>query len=248
MIHGLAGQAHVFDTVASRLSKGSHVYCLDVRGRGESAWGNPDGYHTDNYVADLEAVRAALGLEQMALIGTSMGALISFYYASAYPEHVSCVVLNDTGPEIDPGGLARIAEYVGNAPSYFKDQKAVLKYYSEHYAPMVEGMPEEQIAEFARHNVRRDDTGLYTWKMDPAVRKFVQTAPSRTPWEAWKGVKCPVLLVRGANSDILSREGAEKAVSVVPTAKLVEVPNIGHAPTLMEPVALQALETFLGER
>src|SRR5690349_7909211 len=70
MIHGLTQQAHAFDPVAARLSQSHHVYCLDVRGRGESEWGQPDGYHTDNYVEDLEAVRAGLGLERFSLVGT----------------------------------------------------------------------------------------------------------------------------------------------------------------------------------
>jgi pimeloyl-ACP methyl ester carboxylesterase len=69
MIHGLTQQAHVFDQVAARLASDFHVYCLDVRGRGESEWGPPDGYHVANYVEDLEAVRAALGLDQFALVG-----------------------------------------------------------------------------------------------------------------------------------------------------------------------------------
>lgn len=141
MIHGLAGQAHVFDAIANQLAGKYHVYCLDVRGRGESAWGPPGEYGIDTYVADLEAIREALGLQRMSLVGTSMGGIITMHYAPKYPERVARAVLNDIGPEIDPEGLKRIISYVGGAPEMFADMKAVVRYYKEHYAPMVEHLP-----------------------------------------------------------------------------------------------------------
>lgn len=252
MIHGLAGQAHTFDAIAARLAARLHVYCLDVRGRGETEWGPPDGYHVDNYVADLEAVREALGLERFALVGTSMGGLITMSYAPAFPERVSRAVLNDIGPEIDPRGLQRILKYVGVAPEAFPDMGAVVRYYREHYGPMVEHLPEDQVAEFARWNVRRSDSGVYVWKMDPAVRRANPTPPARDPWEAFGAMRCPLLVLRGASSDILSAEIAARMAAAQPAMRLVEVPNVGHAPLLTEPVAAQALSDFLaapeGER
>lgn len=248
MIHGLAGQAHTFDAIASQLAAKFHVYCLDVRGRGESEWGPPDGYHVDNYVADLEAVRAALGLRDFALVGTSMGGIITMNYAPRFPEHVRRVVLNDIGPEIDPVGLKRILAYVGHAPEMFNDMAAVVKYYRENYAPMVEHLPENQIADFAKWNVRRSDKGVYVWKMDPAVRSGGAGAqPALEPWEAIKQIACPALVLRGADSDVLSPAIASRMLEVMPAARLVEVPGVGHAPVLTEPVAAQALEAFLSE-
>jgi pimeloyl-ACP methyl ester carboxylesterase len=246
MIHGLAGQAHVFDPIANHLAGSHHVYCLDVRGRGESAWGPADQYATETYVADLEAVREALGLQQFSLVGTSMGGIITMNYAPKYPERVTRAVLNDIGPEIDPTGLQRIIAYVGNAPEMFADIKAVVKYYKEHYAPMVEHLPEDQIAEFARFNVRKSDNGVFVWKMDPAIRSTPARAPSIDPWTALHGIKCPVLILRGGNSDVLSRDIAGRMVAALPGAKLVEVPGVGHAPVLSEPEAVKALDEFLG--
>ncbi|OAI41104.1 hypothetical protein AYO38_04600 [bacterium SCGC AG-212-C10] len=245
MVHGLAGQAHAFDGIASHLAANYHVYCIDVRGRGESNWGPPDGYHTDNYVADLEAVRAALGLEHFSLVGTSMGGIITMNYTPAFPERVERAVINDIGPEIDPRGLQRIFQYVGHAPEAFQDMKAVVKYYHENYAPMVEHLADDQIAEFARHNVRKDDTGLWVWKMDPAIRKASPVAPSIAPWDAFNGIKCPVLVLRGANSDILSAETATKMRDSLPDCRLAEIPGVGHAPVLTEPVAVSVLDSFL---
>ena len=246
MLHGLAGQAHVFDVIANRLSARHHVYCLDVRGRGESAWGAANEYTIDTYVADLEAVRDALGLQRFSLVGTSMGGLITMQYAPKFPEHVERVVLNDVGPEIDPEGLKRILSYVGGAPEMFADIKAVIRYYKEHYAPMVEHLPDDQVSEFARYNVRKSDSGIYVWKMDPAIRVTAAPPPATDNWEALKSVKCPVMVLRGAKSDVLSAPIAAKMIEALPGTRLVEVPGVGHAPILSEPVAVAALEEFLG--
>ena len=246
MLHGLAGQAHVFDMIAGHLAGSYHVYCLDVRGRGESEWGPPDGYHFENYVADLEAVREALGLRRFALVGTSMGGLIAMQYTPRFPERVSRVVFNDIGPEIDPVGLTRIAQYVGSAPQMFADLKAVVKYYKENYGPYIEHLPDDQITDFARWNVRLSDSGVWRWKMDPAVRTGIATAqPRLAPWDAVKAIGCPALILRGANSDVLSADVARATQEAMKDARLVEVPGVGHAPVLTEPVAMAALEEFL---
>lgn len=245
MIHGLAGQAHTFDGIATKLASNYHVYCLDVRGRGESSWGPPNEYGFDTYVADLEAIRDGLGLHRLNLVGTSMGGIISMHYAARFPQHVDRVVLNDIGPEIDPQGLQRILSYVTNAPEMFADMKAVVRYYKEHYAPMVEHLPDDQIAEFARYNVRKSDTGVYVWKMDPAVRSGAAPQPAMDPWDAWKAITAPALILRGGNSDVLTAAIAQKMLEAKPGTQLVEVPGVGHAPILTEPAAVKALEEFL---
>lgn len=247
MIHGLTQQAHVFDHVGTILSDANHVYCLDVRGRGETEWGDPAAYHLDTYVADLEAVREALGLDRIALVGTSMGGMISMQYAARYPGRVSRVVLNDIGPEVDPAGAARIREMTATAPQAFTDLNAVAKYYRESNAQMLMGRSNEAVLDYARWHVRRSDTGVWVWKMDPAVRNppSAPPPPALSPWEAYKKVDCPVLIVRGAESDILSEEIAARMCEAKPDAALVRVPGIGHAPGLAEPEALPALQAFL---
>jgi pimeloyl-ACP methyl ester carboxylesterase len=246
MIHGLTQQAHVFDAVASRLALKFHVYCLDVRGRGESEWGPPDAYNQPTYVDDLEALRDALGLDRFGLVGTSMGGLISMAYASRYPERVTRVVLNDIGPEIDPRGGQRIMAMLRSAPEAFTDLKAVVKYYRETNAPVLGKRSDDEVLEYARWHVRRSDTGVYVWKMDPAVRAPAQPPPQPgDPWAAFRTITCPVLLIRGVESDVLSAETAKNMVASLPDCQLVEVPGIGHAPSLIEPAALEALERFL---
>ena len=244
MVHGLTQQAHVFDAVAKRLSVRYHVYALDVRGRGETEWGQPDSYHLGNYVADLEAVRVALGIERMALVGTSMGGMITMQYAPGHAEHITKIVLNDIGPEIAEGG-ARIMKMLTTAPTGFTDLKAVAKYYREENAPVLGNRKEDEVLEYARWHVRKAETGVYTWKMDPAVRVPNATPPPLAPWDAFKAISPAVLVIRGGTSDILSAETAKKMVAERPGTHLAEVPGVGHAPSLTEPEAITALEAFL---
>jgi pimeloyl-ACP methyl ester carboxylesterase len=244
MIHGLTQQAHIFDGVANKLAAKFHVYCLDVRGRGESEWGPPDGYTLSNYVDDLEAVRSALGLERFALVGTSLGGLISMYYTPRHQERVSHVVLNDIGPELAAPGLERIVSMLKGAPQGFTDMKAVAKYYREANGPMLSHRSDDEVAEYARWHVRKD-MAVLIWKMDPAVRSAPPAPPPADPWESFKSLACPVMVVRGGASDLLTADAARAMAEALPGTQVVEVPGIGHAPALTEPSVYPALEAFL---
>jgi pimeloyl-ACP methyl ester carboxylesterase len=235
----------VFDGIATKLAATHHVYALDVRGQGESEWGPPDGYHMDNYVADLEAVRAALGLERFALVGTSMGGLISLNYAAKYGGHVAKVVLNDIGPEISPDGLERIMKMLTSAPEAFTDLKAVARYYRDENGPVLAKRSDDEVMEYARWHVRKSDSGILMWKMDQAVRKPNPTPASLAPWDAFKAISAPTLVIRGAISDVLSAETANKMVAGLPGTQLVEIAGVGHAPSLTEPEAASAVLGFL---
>lgn len=244
-LHGLSGQAHSFDAIATRLAASYHVYSLDVRGRGESGWGKPGDYHIGTYVEDLEAVRQGLGIDRFTLVGTSMGGLIALHYTPAHKDHVAGIVLNDIGPEVDAAGLARIRSYITDAPRMFPDLKTVVRYYKEHYAPMIAHLSAGQVEEFAAQHVRKNDVGVWVWKMDPAVRALNQAPPPMDLWADLKALSCPVLVVRGIESDVLSPAVAARMEKENPNVRVVQVPGVGHAPVLTEPAAVEAIETFL---
>lgn len=246
LIHGLTQQAHVFDSVAEELAQDFHVYSLDVRGRGESDWGRSTGYHMANYVADLEAVREGIGIPEMAIVGTSMGGLIAMHYAAMHGTRVTRLAMNDIGPEIDPAGLKRIMTIAGSAPEAFPDLRAVANYYRQENAQVLANRTENEVMEYARWHVRKNDLGVYVWKMDPSVRQRQEPdAPQPDPWESFRAIQRPLLIIRGAESDILTADIEAKMLEAQPDAKTVTVPGIGHAPSLMEPEALQALQGFL---
>lgn len=253
MLHGLSGHAHTFDLVAPHFTDRYHVLSLDVRGRGESDWA-PDGdYGFPAYVADVAGLCAALGIDRVSLVGTSMGGLITLMLAATRPELVERAVINDIGPEIDPRGLARIQGYVGGAPETFPDEATLTGWFRENYTEMLAGLSDAQLRDWALYSVRPLPEGGYGWRMDPAVR--IQQRPSSevaaAPPDLWAlvpAIRCPVLLIRGERSDILSEQVARRFVSEVPDGRLVEVPGLGHAPTLTEPEALAAMRDFLTGR
>jgi esterase len=247
-IHGLTGNAHNFDALAPHLAARYRVLAIDVRGRGESQWGPPLDYNPQVYVSDLKEFLDALGVKRATLIGTSMGGVISMMFAGGYPESVAQLVLNDIGPDIDPAGLARIMAYVSQAPERFKDMAEVRAYYRETYPPAVK-LSDEALTEWVRWSVKPAEGGGLVWKMDPAVRRPPRGGSAARPIDLWlhyNRVMAPILIVRGVESDILSRETAARMLKVQREVRLVEVPGVGHAPSLVEPEALAAISDFLG--
>ncbi len=246
-IHGLSGNAHNFDGLAPHLMNDHHVMSIDVRGRGDSEWGPPGEYAPPVYVNDLSLMLEALELDRVTLIGTSMGGIVSMIFAGGYPQRVERLVLNDIGPEVDPAGLKRITDYFTDAPHDFKDLAAVAAYYRANY-PFLAATPEPELIEFVRWAVKPAGDGRLTWKIDPAVRNIPRTGTAARPMDMWvpyARITASTLVIRGAESDILSRGTAERMCRVLPGAKLVEVPGVGHAPTLSEPPSIAAIREFL---
>jgi pimeloyl-ACP methyl ester carboxylesterase len=245
-VHGLTGNAHNFDALAPHLAAKYHVISVDVRGRGDSSWGPPTEYLPQNYVTDLARMLEGLGVARTSLIGTSMGGMISMMYAGGWPERVERLVLNDIGCEVDPAGLARIASYVGEAPERFKDLGEVVKYYKQNYPPMAK-LADSVVAEQVKWSVKPAADGALAWKMDANVRRPLRggTAQQRLDmWVPFARIACPVLIVRGAESDILAGATASRMCQVHKRAKVVEVPGVGHAPALTEAEALAAIKEF----
>jgi pimeloyl-ACP methyl ester carboxylesterase len=247
-VHGLTANAHSFDALAGVLAAKYHVISVDVRGRGDSQWGPPTEYLNQNYVTDLAKMLEELGIARASLVGTSMGGIISMMYAGGWPERVERLVVNDIGPEIDPAGMARIASYVGEAPERFKDIGEVVKYYKENY-PQLAKLADSVVAEQVKWSVKPSSDGALAWKMDPNVRRPLRGGTAQQRFDLWvpyARIACPLLIVRGADSDILDRGTASRMCKVLKRAKTVEVPGVGHAPSLMEPEALGAIKELFG--
>jgi esterase len=247
-VHGLTGNAHNFDALAPHLAAKYHVISVDVRGRGDSNWGPPTEYLNQNYVTDLAKMLEGLGVARASLIGTSMGGIISMMYAGGWPERVERLVINDIGPEIDPAGAARIASYVGEAPERFKDIGEVVKYYKENYPPMAK-LADSVVADQVKWSVKPGTAGALGWKMDPNIRRPLRGSTAQQRFDLWvpyARIACPTLIVRGADSDVLDRGTASRMCKVLKRAKVVEVPGVGHAPSLTEAEALGTIKEFFG--
>ena len=243
MIHGLTGNAHAFDLLAPHLAQRYHVIAVDVRGRGDSDWAADGDYSNDAYVADLEGLRQTLGFERFSLVGTSMGGRISLTYAGSYPERVERTVLNDIGPEVDPRGGSRIATSSRDAVTTFAAIEEVMAWHQENRVGF-SAMTDAQQRAAAGHTVKPMTGGGYTWKMDPAVRSDPRRPDPEVSWSLARQIAGPVLLVRGGASDLLSPEIAQRMMAEMQDCRMVEVPGVGHAPTLMEPEAFGPVMEF----
>ena len=246
-VHGYTGSADAFNALARHLKDRYRILALDVRGHGESAWSPAGAYRYADQASDLAAFTRQLGLEKFVLIGTSMGGIIAMAYAAEHADRLRGLVINDIGPDAEAGSL-RITQMVGSRPDEFATLEEAMAY-RRAMSPILAARNAEDQRELALGVLRRGAGGKWGWKMDPAyIRQRVEHGPPVRPplWPALQALPCPTLLVWGAESDVLSEAQARRMVDVLPRGELVRVPAIGHAPTLVEPVVLAALDRFLG--
>ncbi len=251
MVHGLTRQAHAFDGTAGRLRGRFHCLAIDVRGRGESDWTAPETYSYEQYVADVVAFSEAKGLERVHYMGTSMGGHIGMHLASTEPERFASFVLNDIGPEIALAGAARIQEFVTGTPASFPSFEACLEREIERF-PWTGELPREELEASIRHHVRQNEDGSWSLKYDPNIIRGRLTDPEARKrgqeimWQGFRALTCPILLVRGATTDLLDMSTVEAMQAAQPAMQVVQVPGVGHAPSLNEPEVVAALERFYG--
>jgi pimeloyl-ACP methyl ester carboxylesterase len=248
-IPGLTRNARDFEDAAMRLSPAWRVICVDLRGRGESP-ASPDtsGYAPPTYVLDIAALFVALKLEKVVLFGTSLGGLLAMLIAFTTPERLAGVLLNDIGPVLEPAGMARIRSYVGKSgswPTWLHAARALGETQRDAYPSYA---LEDWLA-MAKRLCRLTPAGRIVYDYDMRIAEPFRDgadAPAVDLWPAFEALGGrPVLLVRGARSDVLSAATAEAMAERVPALEVATVPDIGHAPTLMEPEAVAAIDRLL---
>ena len=246
-VHGYTSSAEPFNGLARHFHDRFHIVVPDVRGHGESAW-SPDGaYQYRDQVSDLAGLVDQLGLTRFVLIGTSMGGIIAMAYAEAHAERLLGLVINDIGPDVE-GGSQRITRMVGARPEEFATLEDAMAYRRE-ISPVTASRPIGDQRELALGVLRQRPDGRWVWKMDPAyIQQRVQhgSPPRPALWPVLRSLPCPTVVVWGTESDVLSGAQAARMVGALPRGELVTVPGVAHAPTLLEPVVLAALEHFLG--
>ena len=249
-LHGLTRQGRDFDALARTMLDRYRVVCPDVVGRGRSDWlKDAMGYDFPLYVADMVTLLARLNAQTVHMLGTSMGGLIALGVAALDGSPVSKLVLNDVGPRLDPAGLARIAGYVGQVRRWKTLDEAAdaLWSISTGFGPHTR----EQWLELTEPQLKRDGTDFVP-RSDPgialpfkAVTPEMAMAGEAAMWQAYDHIRCPTLLTRGAQSDLLAHATALEMGTRGPRARLVEFAGVGHAPTLVQPDQLQAIREFL---
>ncbi len=250
-LHGLTRNHKDFEPMIAALPGHYRFIAVDVRGRGRSAFHpEPNNYSPAIYAKDMGALLDKLGIARVALIGTSMGGLISLLMTRRMPKRIAGVVLNDVGPVVEKAGIARIAGYAGKVRPVTGWESAAEAVKTIQGAAFPD-LPEERWMDFARRTYREMPTGEVVLDYDPNIaRSLGKVKPGALTnfalWRMFGGLKkTPLLVVRGETSDILSEKTALEMVRRHPDAKLATVPRVGHAPILDEPEAVSAITDFL---
>ncbi len=247
-IHGLTRNSVDFAGIAQDMAAtGRRVLAIDVRGRGRSECArDPQTYAVPNYAGDTLELLRQIGIERAVFVGTSMGGLISLAVANKRPAACGGIILNDVGPEVDQSGIDRIKSYAGKT-SRFESWEEAGTAMAAIGAVSFPKYGEDDWIEFAKLNHVEKD-GVITVACDPniAVNLDKPLPPKLLRWLFFKRAvrKCPTLVIRGENSDILSQAVAKK-MARQKSVELASVQGIGHAPMLTEPDARIALLEFL---
>jgi len=248
--HGVTRQGRDFDVLARALNDSYRVVCPDVVGRGESdRLADPKGYSLPTYVADMVTLFARLDAQTLHWFGTSMGGLIGIALAGLPNSPITRLVLNDVGPAIDPAGLARIGEYIGKPLTWASEDEA-----ADYLLTISEGFGPHTRAEWlalTRPMLRRDGERLRL-HYDPAiaaplraVTAEIAAAGEAALWAAYDRIRCPTLVLRGASSDVLSRDTTAAMAARGPRARVHEFAGVGHAPTIVAAEQVAVVRDFL---
>jgi len=250
-VHGVTRVSDDFDTMAQELCRDYRVVCPDVVGRGRSGWlRDPQYYQVPQYLSDMVTLLARLDAETVHWFGTSMGGLIGMCLASLPDNPVRKLVLNDIGPTLNATALARIGEYIGQDVRFptFDEAARYIRTISHPFGPHTD----EEWHKIASDVLRQDKDGQWIRHYDLRLAQpFKEATPDSTRkaeamlWAAYDAITCPTLVIRGAESDLLSKEVAQSMTTRGPKANLVELAGVGHAPTFMHADQIAIVKNFL---
>lgn len=246
---GLTRNARDFADVAQAIAPARRVIAVEFRGRGESAYAkDPMSYVPLTYAQDVVALLDDQKIDRFVTIGISLGGIVTMLLAGLVPGRLAGALLNDVGPEIEPAGLARIRGYVGK-PSTWPTWMHAARGVQEGNAAAYPDWGIEQWLAMAKRLYRVNSAGRIVLDYDMKIAEPFRLTGNEAGPDMWRALAAlagvPVLVLRGALSDILSARTAERMVSTLPDAALVTVPGVGHAPMLDEPAVQPALRHWL---
>jgi pimeloyl-ACP methyl ester carboxylesterase len=262
-VHGYTRNSHDFDALASYFSmNGRHVFCPDVVGRGDSSWfKNSNNYNFTQYMSDMNVLLALTKTHQIDWIGTSMGGLIGMMLAALPNSPVKHLVLNDIGPQIPLFGLRRLAKYAGKEPE-FKSKEEAKQFYKSNFSEFGP-LTEKQWNNFTNNSIEEKAPGRFVAKVDPGIKNPKSTFQIMSEfvhhphkalegiffdidlWSIWQQVKCPVLVIHGVNSDLLTPEIIKRMQRSHNKTEVYKVENAGHAPALLNTMEHEKIMNWL---
>lgn len=247
-VHGLTRCGRDFDFLAAALAGHYRVVCPDIVGRGRSAWlADKSLYTVPQYCADLATLLARLDAETVHWLGTSLGGLVGMALAAQKGTPISRLVLNDVGPVVTAASIARLGELLGKAPRF--DSVAAAEAHIRFVGAPFGALSDAQWRHLTIHVLRPAADGKFDLAYDPGIAEPFRQATGEGKdlelWPVYDAVRCPTLLLRGAESDLLRRETAAEMTRRGPRAQLVEVPGVGHAPMLLDEAQIGLVRDFL---
>jgi pimeloyl-ACP methyl ester carboxylesterase len=236
-VHGLSRQGRDFDALARALAeRGYRVVCPDLVGRGRSGrLGEADDYALPQYAVDMTMLLARLGASQVDWVGTSLGGLIGIVLAGMPNSPLRRLVINDIGPYLPWAALRRIGDILTSAPRQFPDLDAAEAFFRAAHDTFGQ-LSDPQWKHLTAHSVVKRPDGRYDMHFDAGIAEAFR--PGRvynvSMWGYWDAIRCPTLVLRGADSDLLLPETAAEMAERGPRAEVVEIDGCGHAPALVD--------------
>jgi pimeloyl-ACP methyl ester carboxylesterase len=244
-VHGVGRNARDFDDLAASLAGTHRVLSVDMPGRGRSDWlADPNDYVFPTYLTVLTAVIARCGAETVGWVGTSMGGLLGMTMAAQKGTPVARLVVNDVGPAIEPAALERIRGYFGLDPTFatYGEIAQYIRTVSAPFGTLTDGQWEH----LTRSNVRQRADGRWGLAYDPGIAvPFRASAAPPDLWPMWEAIRCPTLVLRGRDSDLLSAATAARMAASGPKPEVVEFEGVGHAPMLLSADQIDPVVRFL---
>jgi len=249
-LHGLTRNSRDWTEFAERYSPGFRVLALEFRGRGGSDYDPvPQRYNPLTYAGDVIELLDQLALDQAIFAGTSLGGLVTLTMAAMAPQRIFATIMNDVGPDVDVEGVNRILTYVGNDRRFGSWDEAA-DAIAANYGASFERYTHDDWVKMAKRNCR-EENGEVRFDYDMAIAEPFKTTGPTPHVDLWPFFRVlaekPLLVVRGAKSDLLTEATARRMQQVAPDMKLVVVPGVGHAPELNEPEAVAAIDEFLAK-
>jgi cobalt-zinc-cadmium efflux system protein len=248
-VHGLTRRGSDFTVLAKAMRDRYRVICPDIVGRGDSDWlENPMMYGIPQYINDMNALFAQLGLREVDWFGTSMGGLIGIFMASQKNSPIKKMIINDVGPRIEATALKRLNDYVGK-PLRFNSKKEGLVYLNRICEPFGTFTAQQWKDYNGPHLIKDGDQWVVHYDPDivkpfAAVNKMTSMMGEMMTWKAYDAIKAEMLIVRGAESDLISADTVSEMCRRNPNAKSTEILGVGHAPAFITPEQVSLAREF----
>ncbi|NNL66477.1 MAG: alpha/beta hydrolase [Myxococcales bacterium] len=246
LLHGFGNEAHIWDDLVPALADHYRVLALDQRGHGDSDGDAEGRYDHESMARDVESVCDALGIERLVLCGHSMGGRVSMRFAGRNPDELAGLVIVDAGPELDERGVSRITTEAARQEPVFDSVEEYARLLSRNYPAGQAGV----LARMARHELRERPDGRFALKLQldmkalresrsPEEAERYAAEETRILWQALETLPCPALVVRGAASDVLSAETADRMAEAIPNGELAVVAQAAHSVMVDNPEGLR---------